>query len=69
MRGEAVGHLESTVRIGHLDYSTMRMDTVIGLIEFVAYIAAILALSAAITVAVVKLSPSRGAKKTADPAE
>jgi flagellar basal body-associated protein FliL len=40
-----------------------RMDTVLGLILFVVYIAAILAAAAAITLLVIKLSPSEAAKE------
>ena len=39
------------------------MDTVIGLVELFLYIAAILALSASVTWAVVKISPSESAKE------
>ena len=39
------------------------MDTVISLIELVLYIAAILALSMAITWAVIRISPSESAKE------
>ncbi len=39
------------------------MDTVIGLFELFFYIAAILALSASVTWAVVKISPSESAKE------
>ena len=40
-----------------------RMDTVIGLIELVFYVAAILGLSMAITWVVVRVSPSESAKQ------
>jgi hypothetical protein len=39
------------------------MDRAIGIVEFAVYIAAILALSMAVTWAVVKLSPSESAKE------
>ena len=39
------------------------MDTVISLVELVLYITAILALSAAVTWAVIKVSPSESAKE------
>jgi hypothetical protein len=39
------------------------MDTVIGLVELAAYVAAILALSMGITWLVVKVSPSESAKQ------
>jgi hypothetical protein len=39
------------------------MDTVIGLLELVLYIVAILALSMSVTWAVVKVSPSESAKE------
>jgi hypothetical protein len=39
------------------------MDTVISLVEFALYITAVLALSAAVTWAVVKISPSESAKE------
>jgi hypothetical protein len=44
----------------------MTMDTALGLLELVGYIAGILALSAVITVAVVKISPSQSAKERSD---
>lgn len=45
------------------------MDTVLGLIEFVAYILAILAFSALITVVVIKVSPTKTAKPEEEAAE
>jgi hypothetical protein len=39
------------------------MDTVLGLILFVVYIAAVLAASAAITMLVIRLSPSEAARE------
>jgi len=39
------------------------MDTVISLVEFALYITAVLALSAAVTWVVVKVSPSESAKE------
>jgi len=41
------------------------METVLGLIGMAVYIVAVVALAASITYAVVKLSPSKSAKKTA----
>ncbi len=40
------------------------MRTVLGLIELVFYVVSILALSAAVTYAVVKISPTKSAKQT-----
>jgi len=40
-----------------------RMDTVLGLVGMAIYIVAVVALAASITYAVVKLSPSKSAKK------
>ena len=45
------------------------MDTVISLFELVLYISGILALSAAVTYAVVKISPSQSAKEERQQAE
>ena len=45
------------------------MDTVISLVELVLYIAAILALSMAVTWLVVKVSPSESAKELEEQAE
>ena len=45
------------------------MDTVISIIELVLYIAAILALSMAITYAVIRISPSESAKELEEQAE
>ncbi len=42
------------------------MDTILGLVELAFYVLAILALSAAVTFAVVKISPAQSAKRTAD---
>ena len=39
------------------------MDTVLGLLELVAYVVAVLALSAAVTWAVIRVSPSESAKE------
>ena len=39
------------------------MDTVIGLLELVVYVVAVLALSMALTWAVIKISPSESAKE------
>lgn len=44
------------------------MDTVLGLLELLLYVLAILALSAAVTFAVVKISPAKSAKRSADKA-
>lgn len=41
------------------------MDTVLGLLELALYVCSILGLSAAITFAVVKISPSQSAKDSA----
>lgn len=41
------------------------MDTILGLVELTAYVVAILVLSAAMTFAVVKISPAQSAKKKA----
>ncbi len=41
------------------------MDTVLGLLELALYVCSILALSAAVTFAVVKISPSQSAKQSA----
>jgi hypothetical protein len=45
------------------------MGTALGLVELVGYILGILALSAAITVVVVKISPSQSAKDRSDRSE
>ena len=45
------------------------MDTVISIIELVLYIAAILALSMALTYAVIRISPSESAKELEEKAE
>ena len=45
------------------------MDTVISIIELVLYIAAILALSMAMTYAVIRISPSESAKEVEEKAE
>jgi len=39
------------------------VDTILGLVELAAYVLAILALSAATTLAVIKISPAQSAKK------
>ncbi|HEY7730889.1 MAG TPA: hypothetical protein VH950_08315 [Gaiellaceae bacterium] len=39
------------------------MDTILGLLELAVYVAGILALSAAVTFAVIKISPSQSAKE------
>jgi hypothetical protein len=39
------------------------MDTVLGLVELTLYVLAILGLSAAVTFAVIKISPAQSAKK------
>jgi hypothetical protein len=44
------------------------VDTILGLAELVVYVAVILALSAAVTYAVVRISPSQSAKQAADDA-
>ncbi len=43
-----------------------QMDTILGLVLLLLYVLAILALSAAITFAVVKISPAQSAAKGAD---
>ena len=45
-----------------------QMDTILGLLELALYVSFILALSAAVTFAVVKISPAQSGKKTADKA-
>lgn len=45
------------------------MDTALGLLELTFYVCAILALSAAVTYAVVRISPAQSAKQTADKTE
>ena len=42
------------------------MDTILGLVELILYVLAILALSAALTWLVVKISPAQSAKESAD---
>jgi hypothetical protein len=42
------------------------MDTVLGLVELALYVLAILGLSAAVTFAVIKISPAQSAKKRAE---
>ena len=42
------------------------MDTVLGLVELFFYVVSILALSAAVTYAVVKISPTKSGKPQAD---
>ena len=42
------------------------MDTVLGLVELVLYVAAILAFAAAVTYGVVRISPAQSAKPKAD---
>jgi hypothetical protein len=42
------------------------MDTILGLVELVFYVCCILALSAAVTYAVVRISPSQAAKQSTD---
>ena len=42
------------------------MDTILGLLELAFYVCSILALSAAVTYAVVRISPSQSAKQSAD---
>lgn len=42
------------------------MDTILGLLELAFYVCAILALSAAVTYAVVRISPAQSAKQTSD---
>ncbi len=44
------------------------MTTVLGLLELALYVVSILALSAAITFVVVKISPAKSAKRQADKA-
>jgi hypothetical protein len=39
------------------------MDTILGLLELAVYVVGILALSAAVTFAVIKISPSQSAKE------
>jgi hypothetical protein len=41
------------------------MDTILGLLELALYVCGILALSAAVTYAVVRISPSQSAKQAA----
>ena len=41
------------------------MDTILGLLELAFYVCSILALSAAVTYAVVRISPSQSAKQSA----
>ena len=41
------------------------MDTLLGLIELALYVTGVLALSAAVTFAVIKISPSQSAKEQA----
>ena len=44
------------------------MDTVLGLVELAFYVVSILTLSAAVTFAVVKISPAKSAKPQSDKA-
>ena len=44
------------------------MDTVLGLLELTLYVLSILCLSAAVTYAVVKISPAKSAKRAPDKA-